>query len=180
VILARSGAFGDEIRIVTLDAAAGFAGIGRTLVTTSTLDPHILIPFIGALILAVLLLLGAVVLQWRLHHRAVAVPGAAHAPAPAVAVEAPAPPPAPRPRAPRRPRAAKAAEPATPPPATEPESLAKAVGAEDTAVDSIAPVIPLRPPDEAGVVQARQAARRAPAAEGQITRTRARAKTDKP
>ena len=161
VVLARSGAFGDEIRIVTLSAATGFAGLGRSLVTNQTLDPHILIPFIGALVLAVLLLLGAVVLQWRLHRRALAVP--APAPAAAVATEAAAAAAAPQPRAPRRPRAPKPAKvEAEPAQAGEPAALAKAVGAEDlTGSDAIAPVIPLRQP------------------EARITRTRARAKTDR-
>ena len=157
VVVATSGAFSDQMRILTYSPAASTNLAPRTVITSSNLDPHVLIPFIGALVLAVLLLLGAVVLQWRLHRRAaIPVPAAA---ADAVAVAAPEP--AARPKRKRAPKAkpAEGAAPATvePPQAEAPQVLATAVGAEDMPSvgpadlpgDAIAPVIPLRKPGAA-------------------------------
>jgi len=160
-VIAHSGAFADQIRIVTLSPTASLGGVPATIFKTSTLDPHILIPFVGALILAVLLLLGTVVLQYVLHRRHRVAPVAAAAPvveAVAVVDEAPAAKAAPKPR---KPRTRKPTVKVMPDPVVGPEPVALdlAAGAED-----IAPVIQLRPAD-------------APA-EPRITRTRARAKTD--
>lgn len=187
VVVATSGAFSDQLRVLTYSPAAATSGLPRTLITRSTLDPHVLVPFIGALILAVMLLLGAVVLQWRLHRRALM-------PAPVAAVEAVAAPVEPAPKRPRRPRAPKVAppsevqrveEPASETAAAvEPAELAQAVGAEDLVAadvphDAIAPVIPLRKPRAARAVQNAQARRRAPEDGGTISRTRGRTKTDR-
>lgn len=175
IVIAHSGAFADQIRIVTLSPTASLGGATTILRTTSSLDPHILVPFIGALVLAVLLLLGTVVLQFVLHRRGRALAPAAAAPAPVVAADAAAVEPQPaveaaaaaavepratRPRKPRTPKAKVVRAENTP--AAEPVTLDLAAGAED-----IAPVIQLRPRDAAGEPKV---------VEPKITRTRARAR----
>lgn len=164
IVIAHSGAFADQIRIVTLSPTASLGGVGTTILkTTSTLDPHILIPFIGALVLAVLLLLGTVILQFVVHRRQpVPAPAVTTEAAPvAVATEAAtvaesvAEPKPRRPRAARAPRARKPRVMPDPEPVALDVELGLAAGAED-----IAPVIPLRPEP----------------VEQKITRTRARAK----
>ncbi|HEX6488865.1 MAG TPA: IPT/TIG domain-containing protein [Candidatus Dormibacteraeota bacterium] len=157
IVIARSGAFADQIRIVTLSPVAANAGIPATVFRNGTIDPHILIPFVGALGLAILLLLGAVLLQLRLNRRSPAPVAAAVSPAVETVAEPP------KPKAPRKPRAQGAAprkRPARPQPAPPPEVsvMPMAAGAED-----IADVIPLPTVGDA-------------ADQDEITRTRARAK----